>query len=617
MKTIQYLKENYWLITILFLGALLRFYKLDFQSIWLDEIHTMNEANPKLSLSEVYQSIMAGEQMPPIYFYSIYFFLKLFGYTSFVARLFSILTGVLSLYAIYLLGKEMIDRKAGLMASGILCLNMYHLFYSQEARPYGLLMLLTTISFFRIVKFIKSPSALNAIFYGASAGLMLLTHFFGLFVLLSQGTILLLFLINTDKKNRIKFFLNSLLSGAIAILFFIPVVSIFIKVSQIKEFWIAPTTIDTIKQIFKDFCGNSDVILYLSIIAICYFVFLFIKNKKQFNKKSALIENKYLLSGTVLILWVFVVLFVAIVRSYLVIPMIISRYFIVILPALILMVVIAIRAFDKQKISLLFFVIFLVVSFYEITFHSHYYTRISKEQFREGTNFIKANNRNQEPIVSSLGWYLPYFFKEDTGNYHVVDKPLEDYFGDMQQDSTKIESFWYFDAFGRQYNPNKELQKFIDQHFFIENNFEGFQAWAKHFVPKNQLQGNINISEFLPLKTTNGYAIRSWVDRYAESRDKIDFFGWAYLEGQDDANSKTTIVLINGDTVKRVFQFEKVLRTDITDSVNGEFKLDNTGFQATIDKTTLTKGQYEVGILIEDFLNKRRGLVLTGKKFSI
>jgi hypothetical protein len=45
--------------------------------------------------------------------------------------------------------------------------------------------------------------------------------------------------------------------------------------------------------------------------------------------------------------------------------------------------------------------------------------------------------------------------------------------------------------------------------------------------------------------------------------------------------------------------------------------LDNTGFKATIDKSGLPKGNYEIGILIEDSVSKKRGLVLTGKIFSI
>ena len=41
MKIVNYLKEHYFLISILAVGAFLRLYHLDFQSVWIDEIHTM------------------------------------------------------------------------------------------------------------------------------------------------------------------------------------------------------------------------------------------------------------------------------------------------------------------------------------------------------------------------------------------------------------------------------------------------------------------------------------------------------------------------------------------------------------------------------------------------
>ena len=78
---IQKIKENYLLITILVFAAILRFYHIDFQSIWLDEIHTMNEANPNVGFFDLYDIIMAGEQMPPLYFYSLYFFSDMYLYT--------------------------------------------------------------------------------------------------------------------------------------------------------------------------------------------------------------------------------------------------------------------------------------------------------------------------------------------------------------------------------------------------------------------------------------------------------------------------------------------------------------------------------------------------------
>ena len=135
MKILETIKNNYILSFILFLSLILRFYHLDFQSIWLDEIHTMNESNPNISLSELYSAIQTGEQMPPLYFYILYFIFKIFGYTTFVARFFSAVLGVISIYALYVFSKEVFNKKVALISSFLLSINSFHLYYSQEARP--------------------------------------------------------------------------------------------------------------------------------------------------------------------------------------------------------------------------------------------------------------------------------------------------------------------------------------------------------------------------------------------------------------------------------------------------------------------------------------------------
>ena len=460
MKAIQYLKENYWLIAILFLGAFLRFYKLDFQSVWLDEIHTLNEANPNLSFSEVYNSIMVCEQMPPLYFYSVYFLFKIFGFTPFVVRFYSAIIGVISLYAIYALGKELTDKKTGMIASLLLSLNIFHLYYSQEARPYGFLTLFTILAFYRLIKYIKSPNLKNSILYGLFAGLMLLSHFFGLFVLLAQAFIILVFLILSEKKKRTTFFVSSAISAIVALVLFIPAIKIFLKVSEIKEFWIPPTDLNTIKQIFKDFCGNSDFILILAFVGLVYYCVLLIRDKNPKKGYNAVVENKLLFSSIILVSWIIIVLAIPIARSYLVIPMIVSRYFIVILPAFILAISIAISNCNNTIAKTTFLTLLACGMFYETAIHSNYYTNVSKAQFRETSQFITDNNSDKEPIVSSLAWYLGYFFKNGDKNFEVVDKPLDNYISEMQQDSTKIKSFWYMDAHGREFKPNEQTKTF-------------------------------------------------------------------------------------------------------------------------------------------------------------
>ena len=54
----------------LLLATILRLYHLDFQSLWMDELYTMNVSNPKLSWLEFHKQMLKREGFPHLYFYS-------------------------------------------------------------------------------------------------------------------------------------------------------------------------------------------------------------------------------------------------------------------------------------------------------------------------------------------------------------------------------------------------------------------------------------------------------------------------------------------------------------------------------------------------------------------
>jgi hypothetical protein len=603
-------------VAILFLGAVLRFYKLDFQSIWLDEIHSMNEANPKLSFTEIYSVMKTGEQMPPLYFYTLHYLFVFFGYTTFVARMFSAVIGVMSIYYIYVLGKELVNKEMGLIAGLLLSLNTYHLYYSQEARPYGFLMLFTIIAFYRLVKYIKIPNRKNAVYYGIAAGIMILSHFFGLFVLLSQCFILLIFLLLTGKKERMQFFVNSAISGIVALILFIPAIKTFLEVSQIKQFWIPPTDLNTIKQIFKDFCGNSDFLLYLSIIALLYYVVIFIKEKRTNKEEKGIVENNHLLAFIILASWVIIVLAVPIIRSYLVIPMIISRYFIVILPGLILLISIAISRCNNEIVKKVFLSLLVIGALYQTIFQNKYYSVVSKTQFREVTHFIAENNTDNEPVVTSLPWYFQYYLNNDTIKTTIIDKPLDAMVNEMIQDSTKKAPFWYVDGHIRPYKVEKTTQDYLDKNFIVENNIDLYDTWTKHFVLNNAEGNTIDISKFQPLKDLNGDPIEFRVEAFNGDPNKFSATGWAFLKDQDATKSRIEIIALN-DSDKKAYRVQKqnVVREDVTTFFNSSFDLSNSGFSINSVKD-LPSGKYRLGILIKNTAGKKYGLVLTDKFFT-
>ena len=84
LKTIKF---NFILIGILVLAAFFRFYNLGFQGAWLDEIHTLKEADPNLSFKELHEVIMWREGIPHFYFILVRFFGIIFTHSLFSIRL--------------------------------------------------------------------------------------------------------------------------------------------------------------------------------------------------------------------------------------------------------------------------------------------------------------------------------------------------------------------------------------------------------------------------------------------------------------------------------------------------------------------------------------------------
>lgn len=480
-KAIALIKDNYLIITILCVAAALRFYHLDYQSVWLDELHTLNEANPSYTFSGVYDEVVAGEQMPPLYFFIIHILFKLFGYTPLVLRTFSAVIGVLGVGAIYFLGKEIHNRKAGLLAAALTSVNSFHIYFSQEGRPYALLFLLTVCSFYFLFRFIKSPSLKSSLLYGFFAGLILYGHFFALFTLVAQAIILLYYIYRPFGVTSKKFFSYCIISGIVVIVLFSPCIPIILALNKTTSFWIPPATADTYLNIFKDFFGHSKIIIYTMLaLVIAYFGFL---ARKKDDLGTGFMMQKYRTGVFILTTWFVITVLLPAIRSYLSVPMIISRYFVNILPVVLIMAAIVLASI-KNNIARLAILLFIVVfSLKNIIHDKQYYTAISKSQFREVTTFIKEKNTQKAPVVTTLHWHYKYFF-DDVTQQQVVGNTLDEYIGRMKQDAGLIKPFWYTNAHSNYFNINDENKAFLNEHFDLYKKVILFDAWANYYEPK-------------------------------------------------------------------------------------------------------------------------------------
>jgi len=183
------------LLAILLLATFLRFYRLDTQSFWNDEGNSARIAERTLDL--ILEGA-AGDIHPPGYYLLLHYWRGLFGQSEFALRSLSAFCGVLTVAFTYVLGRRLLGTATGLGGAFLAALSPLAVYYSQEARMYALLGLLSAASTYLAIRnpqLVLSPVEVSAIRNPQFAAYILITaaslytHYAFPFVLLVHNTI--------------------------------------------------------------------------------------------------------------------------------------------------------------------------------------------------------------------------------------------------------------------------------------------------------------------------------------------------------------------------------------------------------------------------------------------
>ncbi|MCK8519510.1 glycosyltransferase family 39 protein [Methanoculleus sp. 7T] len=165
------------LIGLTFVGFLLRFYRLGWNSLWLDEASTLGFA--RQSLIGIWESTAGGEFNPPL-FYWLEHGMLLFGDSEFMLRLLPALLGVLTIPVVYLIGKEFRDRNVGIIAAALLTFSPFHIFYSQEARAYAPMLFFFSLALLFYVRANRSNEVRSWVLFGVFSAVAFWMHFYAI-----------------------------------------------------------------------------------------------------------------------------------------------------------------------------------------------------------------------------------------------------------------------------------------------------------------------------------------------------------------------------------------------------------------------------------------------------
>jgi 4-amino-4-deoxy-L-arabinose transferase-like glycosyltransferase len=131
------------IVGLTFVGALLRFYRLDARSLWLDEMVTAHVIRFD-RLSQVFDYLQFWVDNTPLIYVQTWL-LRGFGGSEVAIRWPYALTGALNIPALYFLGRAIARPRVGLLAALLMAILPFAVWYSQEARSYADFMLFTTL----------------------------------------------------------------------------------------------------------------------------------------------------------------------------------------------------------------------------------------------------------------------------------------------------------------------------------------------------------------------------------------------------------------------------------------------------------------------------------------
>jgi uncharacterized membrane protein len=170
------------------------------RGIWLDEAISIHQA--RLSLHDLFRTLYFGDRQPPLHDLVLWFTIRAFGHGEFAVRLPSLIAGTLVIPVLYELGRELYDRRTGLVAAAFAAVSPVLIWYSQEVRMYEFVALFGLLALLMQLRVIRNASMLNWAGYILATAALLWSHYFGLVVIAVQQLVFIAVLVHRMRNGQ-------------------------------------------------------------------------------------------------------------------------------------------------------------------------------------------------------------------------------------------------------------------------------------------------------------------------------------------------------------------------------------------------------------------------------
>ena len=437
-------KNNFFFIIIIICGLFFRFYNINFDDLWIDEISTFWISNPDIPFIDSYNNHKKIEQTPYFFNFLIKIYFNLIGYQEEYSRMIPAVCSSLTMFTLCFLSKHLGNGKSYLLTLFLISFNIFLISYSQELRVYSSLLFFISLSMLFFFYQLEKDSNLFITCFIIFTVISILLHPFS-FILISSYVIYSLYLVINREIHK-----KLYISLIILTIFFTTFYYIFLQNALDVPTWIIqPSAKFFTNFYFSKFFGSR-------LLGLIHLFILIIFLMQIFFKKIRFKHSIFFIS------FLFLSYFIPLIYGYIFDPIIMPRYIMFVIIPIVL--IISHSIFEQKKIIknimiVLFSIITIGNLLTEQTFKQIYQERkVYKPEFKKALKIINNSSSKYydikldpaqkiltDPWERSVNHYLNYLVLNKEFKQKKINKfEFKDYFWeiciyDINQDNCSVD----------------------------------------------------------------------------------------------------------------------------------------------------------------------------------
>lgn len=317
-------KHIVWIIGLQIIAVMLFYFGYANLSLRLDESQSLWQTSH--SVGELLNSLSRNVHVP-FYHTTVHYWQIFWGNGVVAGRVYSLIFFLASIVLIYVAGKKIFNTYTGIVAATLLTLSPFMNWYASEIRMYTLVVFLTIAFHMAFIQLLRQPTRMLWVLYTLLAVVGIYSHYFFSLVIFSHIIYFASYGRKVFEQKQVRGFI---LSGISVALLFLPwVYKVFSAERGLgsSPLLSVPDSIDFF-NVFSNFLFGFQTDTVNSIILSLWplvFILLLLSIRKHVSLSE---ESKFLVIATLTPLGA------AFIISIFVTPVFLSRYLIIVLPAL-------------------------------------------------------------------------------------------------------------------------------------------------------------------------------------------------------------------------------------------------------------------------------------------